>query len=159
MRLSITIITRNPWQYNALRSFVQTPQQTSAHPHRLPKSSIPWQNRSHAFRVVCNGSPSRILSVRLISLGMTTRPSSSILRTIPVARNVSSLLDGGATLMPHCFAVCLCIPSMEFGGAIMLRKDMEHGERWGRLTFSASVLYNINNGNGKTRQGRAAHTM
>ena len=35
--------------------------------------------------VVCSGSPSLILSVRLISLGMTTLPSSSILRTIPVA--------------------------------------------------------------------------
>lgn len=82
------------------------------------------QNRSHGFHVVSNRSPSRIRSVRLISLGMTTRPSSSILRTIPVARNVPSLLDGGATLMPHCFAVCLCIPSMEFGGVIMRRKDL-----------------------------------
>ena len=82
------------------------------------------QNRSHGFHVVSSRSPSRIRRVRLISLGMTTRPSSSILRTIPVARNVPSLLDGGATLMPHCFAVCLCIPSMEFGGAIMRRKDL-----------------------------------
>ena len=32
-----------------------------------------------------NGSPSRILRVLLISLGMTTRPRSSIRRTIPVA--------------------------------------------------------------------------
>ena len=31
------------------------------------------------------GIPSRIFSVRRISLGMTTRPRSSILRTIPVA--------------------------------------------------------------------------
>ena len=36
--------------------------------------------------VVCDGSPSRIRSVRRISLGMTTRPSSSILLTMPVAR-------------------------------------------------------------------------
>lgn len=96
----------------------------SSHPARLPNSSMAAQNRSHGFHVVSNRSPSRIRSVRLISLGMTTRPSSSILRTIPVARNVPSLLDGGATLMPHCFAVCLCIPSMEFGGAIMRRKDL-----------------------------------
>ena len=37
------------------------------------------------FNVVCNGSPSRIRIVRLISLGITTRPRSSIRRTIPVA--------------------------------------------------------------------------
>lgn len=96
----------------------------SSHPARFPRSSMAAQNRSHGFHVVSNRSPSRIRSVRLISLGMTTRPSSSILRTIPVARNVPSLLDGGATLMPHCFAVCLCIPSMEFGGVIMRRKDL-----------------------------------
>ena len=35
---------------------------------------------------VCCGSPSRILSVLRISLGITTRPNSSILRTMPVAR-------------------------------------------------------------------------
>ena len=96
------------------------------HPARFPNSSMAAQNRSHGFHVVSNRSPSRIRSVRLISLGMTTRPSSSILRTIPVARNVPILLDGGATLMPHCFAVCLCIPSMEFGGVIMRRKDLGH---------------------------------
>ena len=95
-------------------------------PARFPNSSMAAQNRSHGFHVVSNRSPSRIRSVRLISLGMTTRPSSSILRTIPVARNVPILLDGGATLMPHCFAVCLCIPSMEFGGVIMRRKDLGH---------------------------------
>ncbi len=99
---------------------------TSSHPARFPSSSMAAQNRSHGFHVVSNRSPSRIRSVRLISLGMTTRPSSSILRTIPVARNVPILLDGGATLMPHCFAVCLCIPSMEFGGVIMRRKDLGH---------------------------------
>lgn len=98
----------------------------SSHPARFPSSSMAAQNRSHGFHVVSGRSPSRIRSVRLISLGMTTRPSSSILRTIPVARNVPILLDGGATLMPHCFAVCLCIPSMEFGGVIMRRKDLGH---------------------------------
>ena len=34
---------------------------------------------------ISNGSPSRIRMVRRISLGMTTRPRSSIRRTIPVA--------------------------------------------------------------------------
>lgn len=104
----------------------EPPFPTPSHPARFPRSSMAAQNRSHGFHVVSNRSPSRIRSVRLISLGMTTRPSSSILRTIPVARNVPILLDGGATLMPHCFAVCLCIPSMEFGGVIMRRKDLGH---------------------------------
>lgn len=106
---------------------------SSSHPVRFPNSSIAAQNRSHGFHVVSNRSPSRIRSVRLISLGMTTRPSSSILRTIPVARNVPILLDGGATLMLHCFAVCLCIPSMEFGGVIMRRKDLGRAATGGVL--------------------------
>ena len=112
----------------------------SSHPARLPNSSMAAQNRSHGFHVVSNRSPSRIRSVRLISLGMTTRPSSSILRTIPVARNVPILLDGGATLMPHCFAVCLCIPSMEFGGVIMRRKDLGHVSPDGILEKNSARL-------------------
>lgn len=55
------------------------------HPFRLAKSSIAAQNLSHGANVICDGSPSLILSVRLISLGMTTLPSSSIRLTIPVA--------------------------------------------------------------------------
>lgn len=54
-------------------------------PIRLPNSSIPPQNRCHCANVICDGSPSRIRMVRRISLGMTTRPRSSIRRTIPVA--------------------------------------------------------------------------
>ena len=56
------------------------------HPHRAPSAHIARQNLSHAIPVICDGSPSRILSVRRISFGITTRPNSSILRTIPVAR-------------------------------------------------------------------------
>ena len=55
------------------------------HPSRLARSSMPKQNCSHGVNVVCNGSPSRIRIVRRISFGITTRPKSSILRTIPVA--------------------------------------------------------------------------
>ena len=47
------------------------------HPALFAKSLIAKQNRSHAFPVICDGSPSRILSVLRISLGMTTLPSSS----------------------------------------------------------------------------------
>ena len=46
---------------------------------------IARQNFSHGDNVVSDGSPSRIRMVRRISLGMTTLPRSSILRTIPVA--------------------------------------------------------------------------
>ena len=49
------------------------------------KLCIVKQNLSIGVNVVYEGSPSRILIVRRISLGITTRPRSSILRTIPVA--------------------------------------------------------------------------
>lgn len=45
------------------------------------------QKFCHGNHVICDGSPSRIRRVRRISLGITTLPSSSILRTIPVALN------------------------------------------------------------------------
>jgi len=41
--------------------------------------------RSFTVNVVSSGSPSRIRMVLRISLGMTTRPKSSMRRTIPVA--------------------------------------------------------------------------
>ena len=62
-----------------LRHYVQS------RPHHFDRSSMAKQNFSHGGNVVCNGSPSRILSVRRISLGITTRPRSSMRRTIPVA--------------------------------------------------------------------------
>ena len=47
------------------------------------------QQRQKHLRVLLRcGSPSRILSVLRISLGITTRPNSSILRTMPVARTI-----------------------------------------------------------------------
>ena len=39
------------------------------------------------------GSPSRMRRFRLISLGITTRPKSSILRTIPAAFYLTALLS------------------------------------------------------------------
>ena len=47
------------------------------HPRRLAKSNIEKQNTSHCVNDVCNGSPSRMRSVLLISLGMTILPKSS----------------------------------------------------------------------------------
>ena len=46
---------------------------------------IAQQNRSIGVNVVYEGSPSLILRVLLISLGITIRPKSSTLLTIPVA--------------------------------------------------------------------------
>ena len=60
------------------------------HPCLLARSPIAKQNRSHCVNVVCDGSPSRIRIVRRISLGMTTRPKSSMRRTIPVAFIISN---------------------------------------------------------------------
>lgn len=47
------------------------------HPRLLAKSNIEKQNTSHRVNDVCNGSPSRIRRVLLISLGMTILPRSS----------------------------------------------------------------------------------
>ncbi len=55
------------------------------HPHRFANSSIAREKTSHGANVVNKGSPTRIRMVRRISLGMTTRPRSSMRRTIPVA--------------------------------------------------------------------------
>ena len=46
---------------------------------------IAKQNLSIGVNVVCKESPSQLRSVRRISLGITIRPKSSTLRTIPVA--------------------------------------------------------------------------
>lgn len=54
-------------------------------PSLFDRSSIAQQNLSNGVNDICDGSPSRILIVLLISLGMTTLPRSSILLTIPVA--------------------------------------------------------------------------
>ena len=48
-------------------------------------SFIALQNAYSCVNVICNGSPSLIRIVRLISFGITTLPRSSILLTIPVA--------------------------------------------------------------------------
>lgn len=62
-----------------LRHYVQSS------PNLFDRSNIAKQNLSHRANVICDGSPSRIRMVRRISLGMTTRPRSSIRLTMPVA--------------------------------------------------------------------------
>ena len=54
-------------------------------PSRFPSSVMYRSALSSAVNDVNSGSPSRMRMVRRISLGMTTRPRSSIRRTIPVA--------------------------------------------------------------------------
>ena len=61
-------------------------------PILLAKSNIEKLNFCQVSNVVCDGSPSRMRMVRRISLGMTTRPKSSIRRTIPVAFIFKNLL-------------------------------------------------------------------
>lgn len=54
-------------------------------PILFDSSSIANMNLFSDVNVVCDGSPSRIRMVLLISFGITTRPRSSIRLTIPVA--------------------------------------------------------------------------
>ena len=77
---------------------------------------------------VCCGSPSRILSVLRISLGITTLPNSSMRRTIPVARtNIASFYSAFYPLSQYG-----CRPSGIF-----------HLERWQRLTGCVSFTSSI----------------
>lgn len=64
----------------------------SFQPFRPASFSISAYSLSKTPNVVCGGSPSRIRSVLRISFGITTRPKSSILLTIPVAFICSILL-------------------------------------------------------------------
>ena len=61
-------------------------------PILLDKSNIENANFCQFSNVVSDGSPSRMCMVRRISLGMTTRPRSSMRRTIPVAFICKNLL-------------------------------------------------------------------
>ena len=53
--------------------------------HLSSSRSMANPNLSYSDNMICDGSPSRIRSVRRISLKITTLPKSSILLTIPVA--------------------------------------------------------------------------
>lgn len=73
----------------------------SFHPFRLDKSNSAKQKLCHGSNVICDGSPSRIRSVRRISFGITILPRSSTRRTIPVAFINLSLL----ALRLHCYCL------------------------------------------------------
>ena len=68
-----------------IRTIVVSVTMYYSHPCRLAKSLMAKQNCSHRANVICDGSPSRMRRVRRISFGMTTRPRSSMRRTMPVA--------------------------------------------------------------------------
>jgi len=57
----------------------------SPYVNRIVQSAPNRKDKVYSVNVISNGSPSLILIVRLISLGITTLPKSSILLTIPVA--------------------------------------------------------------------------
>ena len=77
---------------------------------RFSNASIAKANLSVGVNVINDGSPSLIRIVRRISLGITTRPKSSILLTIPVAfiyKNLTFLknrrfLKGAKNLVARC---------------------------------------------------------
>ena len=69
------------------------------HPWRLAKSNILKQYFSHGVNVVCDGSPSRMRRVLLISFGMTILPKSSTRRTMPVAFISFPLLAVNSTVV------------------------------------------------------------
>ena len=94
-----------------------------SHPFRLAKSSIAKQNLSHRVNAVCNGSPSRIRSVRRISFGITTRPRSSIRRTMPVAFISQSPLF--CCKIVHAY----CLPHTgDYAGFVYIRRFMQKKE-------------------------------
>lgn len=76
-----------------------------SNPIRLANSNKEIQNLCQFFNVICEGSPSRMRRVRRISLGITTRPKSSIRRTIPVAFIAWHLLSGRPSLLGSWFCL------------------------------------------------------
>ena len=99
------------------------------HPIRFSSPSTPAQNRSHGSNVVCNGSPSRIRIVRRISLGITTRPRSSMRRTIPVAfiLDSSRICRAGARRV-----YCIALENMD-----SIRRSWEGMQIFGWICFPA----------------------
>ena len=79
----------------------QTPDNALNFNHGIGDNSIPrivqkatnQLDKVFDVSVISNGSPSLILRVLLISLGITTLPSSSILRTMPVAFMVPPVVN------------------------------------------------------------------
>ena len=105
------------------------------HPIRFSNPIIPKQNRSHHSNVICDGSPSRIRIVRRISLGITTRPRSSMRRTIPVAfiLDSSRICRAGARQV-----YCIALENMD-----SIRRTWEGMQIFGWICFPAGRRRNL----------------
>ena len=114
------------------------------HPCLLAKSPIAKQNLSHRANVICDGSPSRIRSVRRISLGMTTRPRSSMRRTIPVAFIVAPPM---LFILPRFWLQGYCLQRKEkYSGARRRRAVRIKKAKVARDGFGFFVLMDIPRG-------------
>ena len=109
-------------------------------PILLCRSNIAKQNFCRLVNVVSDGSPSRIRSVLLISFGMTTRPRSSIRRTIPVAFISESPLR--FCLANNCkiivrFWLCI-IPHLPYRMKLESRKTKEYFDKCRGFDYNGS---------------------
>lgn len=106
-----------------------SPRYVLPHPILLSSPSIPPQNLSHCSNIVNDGSPSRIRIVRRISLGITTRPRSSMRRTIPVAfiLDSSRICRAGARRV-----YCIALENMD-----SIRRSWEGMQIFGWICFPA----------------------
>ena len=112
--------------------------------HLFDRSSMAKQNLSHRANVICDGSPSRIRSVRRISLGMTTRPRSSMRRTIPVAFIVAPPM---LFILPRFWLQGYCLQRKEkYSGARRRRAVRIKKAKAARDGFGFFVLMDIPRG-------------
>ena len=121
--------------------------------HLFDRSSMAKQNLSHRVNDVCNGSPSRIRMVRRISLGITTRPKSSMRRTIPVAFIYKfPPVKADFSLVVSAVAGVLCTGSFFHNTALGFCKNDTTGQKWRRVMrlrfyctvdFSCAVLQDV----------------
>ena len=110
-------------------------------PHLFDRSSMAKQNLSHRANVICDGSPSRIRMVRRISLGITTRPRSSMRRTIPVAFIYKfPPVKADFSLVVSAVAAVLCTGSFwQCGGIHRKRKALYRTFLGKRQTFRVQL--------------------
>ena len=113
-------------------------------PRLSDKSNIEKQKICHGLHVINDGSPSRIRMVRRISLGMTTRPRSSMRRTIPVAFMIELLLfpEGRNCLVCTSIVSAIARQLCSFY-QFSRRKELEKGRDMNRGMFSFRFLANF----------------
>ena len=104
---------------------------------------IAQQNLSIGVNVVSKGSPSRILRVLLISLGITILPKSSTLLTSPVAVPGALLADGAVTSLTDRGHSLRSLDSATGGAPIAPHR--RPGHRLRRICLSSLWIYILNN--------------